>query len=371
MSGSPEPRLRFVEPLAGAGEYDPGPAPSPPDGRPLIHLDKNEGPTPAASAFAALASIDPERLRRYATPAELERRIASREGLEPASVIVTNGGDEAIDRCCRLMLDGGRRAIIHTPGFEMIERSARATGAFVDAVDWDRGDFPVDAILERAGDDVGLVGIVTPNNPSGLTAGLDDIARIAAAMPHALVMVDLAYVEYHDPAFAREVLGPANVVTIRTFSKAWGLAGLRCGWASGPRTVVNGLRAVGGPFPVGGATLAAVSALLDDGVRPDPAMLSSVEVERTQLRTRLIAAGADVPVSRANFVTPRFESAARATAVADALFADGFVVRRFRGSRATDLRITVTGDPRIAVEFDASLSRALASAGTPVTEHGR
>jgi histidinol-phosphate aminotransferase len=334
-----------VPALAGQAAYDPGPAPA----VVRLRLDRNEGPPPPLAAGAALAGLDPEAMRRYASAGAIEARIAARNGLDPAQVIVTNGGDEGIDRCCRLMLAPGRRAIVHDPTFEMIERSARLAGAGVTRVPWERGAFPREAFLAAATAGEGparLLAVVTPNNPTGLTADLDDVLALADACPRAMVLVDAAYVEFHDPAFPAAVMAAerANIVLVRTFSKAWGLAGLRCGWLAGPAPLIAGLRAAGGPYAVGGGTQAVIAALLDAGVEPDVGYLRRVAAERDALADACTRAGAFVPASRANFVTPVFPSAADAARVADGLAADGIAVRRFGGDRATGLRITCPGD---------------------------
>ena len=216
---------------------------------------------------------------------------------------------------------------------------------------------------EATSEPVRMIALVTPNNPTGLPVPAADVRRIAAAVPRALVVVDAAYVEFDDPAYPAAVLGPPNVVTVRTFSKAWGLAGLRCGWVAGPPDVVAGLRAAGGPYSVGGATLAAVGALLEAELEPDPAYLARVRWERDALADAFRSAGASVPASRANFVTPVLPDAARAAAIADVLAADGIAVRRFAGDRAAALRITCPGSD----EDWALLAASLARAGVPAT----
>lgn len=356
-----------VPALAGKTAYDPGPAPA----VVRLRLDRNEGPPPPMAAGEALAGLDPEAMRRYASPGAIEARIAARNGLDPAQVIVTNGGDEGIDRCCRLMLAPGRRAIVHDPTFEMIERSARLTGAAVTRVPWAQGEFPRHAFLAAAtasGDaPARLLAVVTPNNPTGLTASLDDVLVLADACPRAMVLVDAAYVEFHDPAFPATVMdaGRPNIVVVRTFSKAWGLAGLRCGWLAGPAPLIAGLRAAGGPYAVSGGTQAVIAALLDAGVRPDPIYLGRVDVERRCLSGAFAAAGAVVPESRANFVNPVLRSAVDAARVADGLAADGIAVRRFGGDRGSELRVTCPGDADDWGVLRASLAVHL---GVPVPD---
>src|SRR6185437_15528386 len=94
-----------------------------------------------------------------------------------------------------------------------------------------------------------IVVIVSPNNPTGGVASLDDVRRIAAAAPRSLLLLDQAYIEYADEDIGSAVLDLANVVVVRTMSKAWGLAGCRVGYAVGSSDVIAVLRAAGGPYP--------------------------------------------------------------------------------------------------------------------------
>ncbi len=106
-----------------------------------LYLDANEGPRPDLDLAAALRSVDADALRRYPSTADLEGLIADRWGVDPDRVLVTAGGDDAIDRLCRACLEPGKELIFPTPSFEMIERSARLAGGSILRVPWGEGGF--------------------------------------------------------------------------------------------------------------------------------------------------------------------------------------------------------------------------------------
>ncbi len=170
-------------------------------------------------------------------------------------MLVTAGGDDAIDRACRAVLAEGRTLVLPEPTFEMIARYARLAGAEVVEVPWGDGAYPADAVLAALdARDRRWSPWSAPTTPPGGVATAEDLRRVAAA-PQALMLVDLAYVEFGDDALFRAALALPNAVVIRTLSKAWGLAGLRVGYAVGHAALIGWLRAGGGPYAVSGPSL--------------------------------------------------------------------------------------------------------------------
>jgi len=341
--------------LEGLSPYQP-PTPDP---NVDLALDANEGAPPAAPHVSLLASIDGEQLRRYPSPARLERALAERFGVTPDRVVVTNGGDDAIDRVCRAVLEPGRTALLHTPTFEMIERSARLAGGTVRSVGWTDGPFPIESFVDAITDDTALAALVSPNNPTGGVvppAGICEIAR-AAGRTGTLVMADLAYVEFADKDPTPELLDEPNTVVIRTFSKALGLAGARLGYAIAPPDVARWLRTVGGPYPVSAVSAALGQACLDS-TEERSAFIERVRAERAELTGLLRGLGCEPLDSQANFVTARFTDAA---AVHRALAARGISVRAFpaRPELTDTLRITLPGDPAAFDRLATALRAAL------------
>jgi histidinol-phosphate aminotransferase len=332
-----------------------------PGGDGLLRLDSNEGPLPPRSLLAELAGADPELLRRYRDAAVLEAALATRVGVGAERVIVTAGADEAIDRACRAFLDRGRTVVLPDPTFELFERFAALAGGDVQRVPWRAGSFPGDGFLDRFDARTALVVVVSPNNPTGTVATLADARRLAAAAPHALLLLDLAYVEYADADLTPGVLDLPNVLVVKTFSKAWGLAGCRVGYAIGSPYVVSVLRAAGGPYPVGTPSIALALRQLERGEDSLLAHVERVREERKVLTARLVSRGLAPVASQGNFVFADFGR--RAALVCAALAALGVLVRDFplRPGIETGLRITLPGDPAQFERLCAALDTVLAA----------
>lgn len=322
-----------------------------------LFLDANEGTAPPVALEALVAVDGPERMRRYPSKAYLEGLIAQHLGVAPQQVLVTAGGDDALDRCCRAVLEAGRNIVLPVPTFEMIGRSARLAGAEIREVEWPGGAYPTKDVMERVDDATGAVSVVSPNNPTGAVATAGDLRRLAAAAPETLLMVDLAYEEFADEPLTGPALRLPNAVVVRTFSKAFGLAGMRVGYAVGPVEIIDWLRAVGSPYPTSGLSLAAAEHCLSVGER-DVCFLRQVKREREALRTLLMRQGVDALPSQANFVLARFEDA---PGIQHALAERGIMVRAFPGVRRLQdcLRITCPGRLEAFDRLTAALTEIL------------
>jgi histidinol-phosphate aminotransferase len=350
MIGGPQPSAR----LRGVTRYGSGAHVAA-----AVHLDANEGLPPPRSLMDAMAPVWARVASRYPDAGEFEAQLAAGLGVAPEQVIVTCGGDEALQRICLATLEPGRRAMLPAPTFEMIPRYIRLSGAEMVDLPWEEGAFPTDAAIAAAAPDVGAVFVVTPNNPTGLAACEADLRRLSAAMPWAVIVVDLAYTEYADEDLTRVALSLPNAVIVRTLSKAWGLAGLRVGYAAGPAGVIDWLRVAGGPYPGNGPGMAMASRWLVEGEAAVRATVERVRRERTALCALLADLGARPLPSQANFVVARFDDA---HGVADRLLARGISVRRFTSPRLRDaLRITCPADDTV---FELLIAGLIASVAT-------
>lgn len=326
-----------------------------------LKLDGNEGARPSLEPLLeALRAEGPELLRRYPDVTTLEAALARLHGVEPSRVLVTAGADEAIDRCCRAFLSPGRTMLVPDPSFEMLDRYAALAGGELVRVPWTPGPFPTAGMLARLDERIAIIAVVSPNNPTGEVATLDDVRRIAAVAPDALILLDHAYVEYADEDFTTPALALRNVVVTRTFSKAWGLAGCRVGFVLGSAGVIAVLRAAGGPYPVAGPSVAFAAVQLERGTPAMGAHVARVRRERAELRALLAARGAVPRRSQANFVYA--DLGRRAGFVHAALAAQGILVRDFpdRPGAANGLRITLPGDSEAFARLTAALDLALA-----------
>lgn len=327
----------------------------------VLRLDSNEGPRASQALLDDLAALDPESLRRYPDVTVVETALADRMGVTAERVIVTAGADEALDRIYRTYSGPDRAVLLPEPTFEMLERFAVLANAPLVRIPWVADAFPISDLLARLDNRIGLVVIVSPNNPTGGVASLDELRRIAAATPKAMVLIDQAYIEYADQDLGPDLLDLPNVVLVRTMSKAWGLAGCRVGYAVASPSVIAVLRAAGGPFTVAGPSLALALSQLRRGDAALRSHLTHIRAERAALRELLGARGVTTRASQTNFVLADFGPAGGAALVRDALSARGIFVRAFPGRARleTSLRITLPGDPADFARLTAALEAIL------------
>jgi histidinol-phosphate aminotransferase len=229
-------------------------------------------------------------------------------------------------------------------GFSMYRISALAAGARPVEVKERERVTDVEALLAGCTDKTRLVFIANPNNPTGTMIGGNDLARLADGLPpKAILVLDGAYADYVDgyDADVSLVESRENVVMTRTFSKLYGLGGLRVGWGYGPAPIIDVLNRVRGPFNLSTAALEAAEAAIRD---QDYA--AKCRTENTRMRAWLAEALAELGVpsdtSCANFILARFASEDEANACDDYLRGEGILVRRVAGYKLPNcLRITV------------------------------
>jgi histidinol-phosphate aminotransferase len=303
-----------------------------------LFLDGNEGPM----ASVPDAALEPDVLRRYPTCATLEKELADRIGAAPSEVVACAGADDALDRLCRAFLCAGRELVLPTPTFEMLARYARLTGATVVPVDWPTGAYPTDDVIAACNDSTRLIAVVSPNNPTGAVASSEDLVRVSAAAPGAVVVLDGAYAEFADDDLLAVARRLPNVVVTRTLSKAWGLAGLRIGYAIGPAELIDCLRRAGQPYAVAGPSIALARGRLSAG-GPDQAYIDEVRRERSSLARALGELGVDATPSQGNFVLAR---TARSRWLADGLAGLGIAARSWPDRPGLDdaVRLSCPGD---------------------------
>lgn len=351
--------MRFeIEPsplLDGVDAYRPPRSATPTD----LRLDGNEGPCPPAALLESMRHTDPGALRRYPDTGPLQALLAEEAGVTPDRILVTAGADDALERAIRAVLAPGRELVLPVPTFGMIERYARLAGARVHGIPWLDGALPVDAMLDAVTDRTAMIAVVTPNSPTGLAATMDELRRLSAAAPGALLLVDLAYVEFAQEDLTRPTLALPNAVVTRTFSKAWGLAGLRVGWAAGPAPVMEWMRAAGHPYAVASPSLSLAIHRLSNGRSDMRAFAARVRWERDQLVKLLVRLGASTVRSQGNFVLGRFADAGW---VRDGLAGLGVAVRAFPGQPLLGdaLRITTPGEEQAFQRLESALETVLA-----------
>lgn len=310
----------------------------------IVKLGSNEGPRgPFPAAVEALAKATP-RLNRYPEGgAELLERLAARHGLTPDRVAAGNGADGVIANLALAYLRPGDEALMGWPSFVSYRLSAVKLGATPVPVPLRDGSYDLDAMAAAVTAATRIAYVCSPNNPTGGIVSGDALAAFLDAVPErVLVVIDSAYHEYvTDPAHVDAIAayaGRPNVVVLRTFSKIYGLAGLRIGYGVASAPVVAELGKVRGPFDVSELAQVAAVASLDD----EPELKrrrDENEGERRRLESELGARGVKLYPAAANFVCAEVGDGA---ALAARLEREGVIVRPLASFGAPScVRVTV------------------------------
>ena len=312
----------------------------------VLKLSSNENPFgPSEKAREAVARAA-HAMHRYPSTdhARLRAAIGEVHGLDPDRIICGVGSDEIIHFLCQAYAGPGTEVLFTEHGFSMYRISALAAGATpVEAAERDR-TADIDALIAAATPATRLVFVANPNNPTGTMVDLAQLERLSAAVPQAILVIDAAYAEYVGGDYdggAELATRLPNVLMTRTFSKIYGLGGLRVGWGYGPREIIDVLNRIRGPFNLSNVALDGAEAAIRDRAHVEHA-----RSENARMRSWLAAALADRGVpsdpSFGNFILARFADPATAEACDAALKADGIIVRRVAGYGLPDcLRITV------------------------------
>jgi histidinol-phosphate aminotransferase len=331
-----------------------------PSAGPMLRLNANECPT-FTPTIAAESPLSLDAIARYPDTTPLQRTLATRLDVPESHLIITAGADDALARICTALVEPGRNIVITSPTFEMIPIYAQLAGGDVREIPWMDGAFPTEAVIAAADSNTAAVFVVSPNNPTGLAASACDLRRLRDSLPHPALILDAAYEEFADEPLTPTALTLPNTVVTRTFSKAFGLAGLRVGYAVGDPDLVALLRRVGQPYAVSGLSLDLVARWLEPLSRRAEETVRRVRIERSVLREDLRRLDLDVLPSQGNFVLARFATAARASAVAASLAARGTLVRSFqnRPELSDHLRITCPADETAFETLRVALRAAL------------
>lgn len=345
--------MRLRPEIAALAAYSQGRSPSP-DG---FKLSSNENPYPALPGVleAAAAQIEINRYPDGAAVA-LRTRLADHYGVEFSEVIVGAGSSSLLQQLFLAAAAPGDEIVYAWRSFEAYPGFVTITGAtsirvpLTDALEHDLGALAA-AVTERTR----VVVVCSPNNPTGPAVSAAAFESFMAAVPaEVLVVLDEAYREFVTDPLAvdgRDYLGRyPNLVITRTFSKAYGLAGLRVGYAIGPSRLLAAARATAIPFAVTELGFAAALASLDSAAQLD-ARVREIVARRDRLRGALVEQGWRVPASQGNFVW--LPTGPGTMAAADAFFDADIAVRPFADEGI-----------RISVGEEESIERILAVTAT-------
>src|SRR6056297_2241637 len=336
---TPQPGIMEIAPYQGGSGHIDGVAN-------VVKLSSNEnpfGPSDAAKEAFRKAGFE---LHRYPSTdhAGLRTAIAELHGLDPERIVCGVGSDEIIALLCQAYAGPGSEVIHTEHGFAMYRISALAAGATPVEVAERERMVDVDLLLAGITDKTRLIFIANPANPTGTLVPLAEVARLADGIPdQCLLILDGAYVEFADGYDGGKALVEAreNIVMTRTFSKVYGLGGLRVGYGYGPRHVIDTLNRIRGPFNLSATALAGAGT----AVRDTDWVAECIRInaaERARLTGGLRQLGIACDDSHANFVLARFADDAEAQAADAWLQSQGIIVRYPKSYKLPQcLRITV------------------------------
>jgi histidinol-phosphate aminotransferase len=278
-------------------------------GRQGLRLDFNENTVGCSPrVLARMRALDAEALARYPDREPVEREVARFLGLDASQLLLTNGVDEAIHLLCSTYLEAGDEAVIVAPTFAMYSIFAQAEGAqLVEVRSGSDFSFPTEALLAKINPRTRFIAVANPNNPTGAAVSEDFLLQIADAAPQAAFLVDEAYFEFHGETLLARPARPANLFVARTFSKAYGLAGLRVGVLVGDSQQITMVRRVASPYNVNAVALAVLPEALQDTAYVEQ-YVAEVRRNRNLLEKELRALGLHYWSSRGNFVLVRVGS---------------------------------------------------------------
>jgi histidinol-phosphate aminotransferase len=346
-ASSPQPEMKPW--IAAIHAYVPGKSAGE-DGRPLIKLSANENPLgTSARALAAREGAVAPSLYPDPDSTVLRAALGKLHGIDPARIVCGTGSGELLTLAASAFAGPGDEIVYVRYGFSLYEIAARRCGATpVVAPDADYGT-DVDALLALVNERTRVVFIANPNNPTGRFMPRAELARLHAGLPgNVLLVLDQAYADYVAPedddgglALAAEY---ANVLVTRTFSKAYGLAGERVGWATGAPALIAALNRLRGPFNVNNTAQAVALAAVED-----QAFVEMSRRHNAAERARFVAAiealgnhGLRAVPSEANFVLVLFEGKLTGEAAYKGLAERGYIARWLPGQDLPHgLRITI------------------------------
>jgi len=349
MSGPKSSRPEGKPWIMGIHAYVPGKSKAA-DGRALKKLSANENPLgTSAAALAARAAAGGSNAYPDPDSTALRAAIGDLHGIDPAKIVCGTGSDELLNLAAQGFAGPGDEVVFSHFSFSVYDIAARRCGATpIEVADRDYSA-DVDAMLAAVTDRTRVVFLANPNNPTGTYLPRAELERLHAGLPaNTLLVVDQAYAEYlpvgEDDGGMELAAAHDNVLVTRTFSKIYGLAGERIGWATGAPHLVDVLNRIRGPFNVTiSGQAAALAAVADQQFVADSRDHNAAELARFTAAIEALGNHGLRPVpSKANFLLVLFEGALTAEAALAAIGEAGYAVRHLPGQGLPNaLRITI------------------------------
>jgi histidinol-phosphate aminotransferase len=273
----------------------------------MLRLDFNENTVGCpAGVRAALARISSEQVAMYPEYGAVRQRLARFFRVAPEEMLLTNGADDALRLVADVFLEKGRRALVVEPTFPMYGFYATLTGARLLRLRYDgEMTFPLAEVRRALAREPDVFFLANPNNPTGTLVAPQTLQAVLRAARRTLVVVDEAYWEFSGVTVLGWIRSYPNLVVVRTFSKAAGLAGLRLGCLFAHRELIATLQRAQSPFSVNSAALVAALAAAQDAAEIRR-YVREVRAARSLLSATLRRMGVPTFPSSANFVLADF-----------------------------------------------------------------
>jgi len=329
----------------------------------IVKLASNEAPPSLSRGLLEAMRAAADSIHLYPDPAAwaLRAQLGAQLGVPMERVVVGNGSNELITLLVRTFASPGQNIVAPATAFIAYRICAQASGvAFKPAAERDF-TCDVDSVIRACDDHTQIAFVANPNNPTGTHIGRDALVRLLREVPaHVLLVIDEAYFEYADPAEVPdtlELLGEReNLVVLRTFSKAYGLAGLRVGYGVVPAYVAERLHRVRDPFNVNSVAQAAASFVLRD-TETLRKVVGANTSGRLWVTEQLGKLGLHVWPSQGNFVM--FDTPHPSGVLNDALLRRGVIIRPLGPyGLPTQIRVTI-GTPAENTKFIEALTDSL------------
>ncbi len=317
-------------------------------GREGLRLDFNENTVGCSPrVLEKLQRMTADDFTKYPERQVVEAAVAEFLKVSATETLLTNGVDEAIHLLCQTYLGSGDEALIVAPTYSMYRIYAMAAGANVISVPLEKNfSFPLTELKERITFRTRLIAIANPNNPTGTVATRDQLLELVHAAPEAAVLVDEAYFEFYGQTMLECRNESPNLFVARTFSKAYGMAGLRVGVLIGDAEQMPAVRRVCSPYNVNAVALACVpEAIQDQSYLAE--YVEGVLVARARLQNMLAASGIECWNSEANFVLLRVGSSkADSAKLVEQMRRRGILVRDRSSDQGCEGCVRITVGPR-------------------------
>jgi histidinol-phosphate aminotransferase len=292
----------------------------------MVRLDFNENTSDYNPCIGkVLSKLSAEGISRYPAYDGLNEKIAGYAGVKENMVLPTNGCDEGIKLVIDAFVSGDEEVIIPKPTFSLFFIYAQAAGAKIISPQYGKnGSFPAREVLDSINKKTKLVIVCSPNNPTGTTIGEKELEQMLKKTRNGAVLVDEAYFEFSGKTFAGLLEKYNNLIISRTFSKAFGLAGLRIGYLLSNAETLQAMKSIYSPYAVNTIAKEAVIECLNSPEYMKD-YVSEVNENKTRLERFLEANGINFVKSEANFILADFKESGKF--IVNSLFRQGILVR--------------------------------------------